>query len=77
MLRSGRQGKLQIYKCGLGKLQMRARNGIRQARKGIKADKEWHKRRQGKVQRRKEKYKGRPEKVARQGKPKFKRLRLR
>ena len=29
-----------------------SRNGIsiRQARKGIKADKEWHKRRQGKVQ---------------------------
>ena len=49
--------------CGQGKLQMRARNGIRQARKGIKADKEWHKSRQGKVQRRKEKYKGRPEKV--------------
>ncbi len=44
---------------------MRARNAIRQARKGIKikADKEWHKSRQGKVQRRKEKYKGRPEKV--------------
>ncbi len=36
---------------------MRARNGIRQARKGIKADKEWHKSRQGKVQRRKEKTK--------------------
>ena len=28
-----------------------------------KADKKWHKSRQGKVQRRKEKYKGRPEKV--------------
>ena len=58
------QVKMDII-CGQGKLQiqMRARNGIRQARKGIKADKEWHKSRQGKVQRRKEKYKGRPEKV--------------
>ncbi len=42
---------------------MRARNGIRLARKGVKADKEWRKSRQGKVQRRKEKYKGRPVKV--------------
>ena len=49
-----------------------SRNGIRQARKGIKADKEWHKRRQGKVQRRKEKYKGRPEKVQVQDQPAMK-----
>ena len=46
------QVKMDII-CGQGKLQiqMRARNGIRQARKGIKADKEWHKSRQGKAQR--------------------------
>ena len=56
---------------------MRARNGIRQARKGIKADKEWHKSRQIK-----ERYKGgrkntkagqkRYNKTSRQGKPIFK-----
>ncbi len=48
----GRQGKLQMrarkapnadkdcYKCGQGKLQIRSRKGIRQARNGIKANKE-------------------------------------